>query len=205
MNNMTRTISLALAAVCCTLPALAQPPMNQPAPGPLSFAAFDLDGNGIVTPQEFETAHGQRMAARAATGAPMRGAANAPTFKDFDLNGDGQLTPDEFAAARQTIMQNRPGMGMGPGMGRGMGRNMPTFAEFDLNGDGNLTEQEFNEARANRIKERSQQGYPMRNLANAPTFSDIDLNRDGLVSPQEFATSQTRHRQQMMPPAPPAR
>ena len=209
MNNMTRTValSLGLAAVCCALPALAQPPANPAAPGPLSFAALDLDGNGVVTRQEFETVRGQRMAARAASGAPMRGAAHAPAFEDFDANGDGQLTPGEFNAAHQAIMQNRPGMGMGPGMGRGMGRNMPAFAEFDLNGDGNLTETEFNEARANRIKERSQQGYPMRNLANAPTFGDIDLNGDGRVTPAEFATAQTRHRQQMTPPpmTPPAR
>jgi hypothetical protein len=165
----------------------------------------------MVTEQEFNTVHAERMAARGATGAPMRGAANAPTFADFDLNGDGQLLPDEFATTQQSLMQGRPGMGMGqgagrgPGMGRGMGRNMPTFAEFDLNQNGSLTEQEFYEARANRIKERSQQGYPMRNLANAPDFKAIDLNGDGLVDPREFDLAQAQHRQQAMPPLPPQR
>ncbi len=79
-----------------------------------------------------------------------------------------------------------------------MGRNMANFGEFDLNGDGFLTEKEFYEARANRIKERSQQGYPMRNLANAPAFSALDLNGDGRVDPQEFATARAQHRQGMM-------
>jgi Ca2+-binding EF-hand superfamily protein len=215
MNNMTRTIALsvAIAAACGALPALAQP-TNTPPRGPMPFTAFDQDGNGMVTEQEFNTVHAERMAARGATGAPMRGAANAPTFADFDLNGDGRLLPDEFAAAHQALMQGRPGMGMGPGagrgpgmgMGRGMGRNMPTFAEFDLNQNGSLTEKEFYEARANRIKERSQQGYPMRNLANAPDFKAIDLNGDGLVDPREFDLAQTQHRQQMMQsPLPPQR
>jgi hypothetical protein len=214
MNNMTRTIALTIAitGVCGALPVLAQP-SGAPARGFMPFAAFDQDGNGSVTEQEFNAVHGQRMAERAATGAPMRGAANAPTFADFDQNGDGQLLPDEFAAAHQSLMQNRPGRGMGagmgPGMGRGMGRNMPTFAEFDLNRDGSLTEKEFYEARANRIKERSEQGYQMRNLSNAPVFGAIDLDGNGLVDPQEFAMAQARHRQQMMqppmPPAPPQR
>jgi len=237
MTNLTRTLALtaAIAAAGGALPALAQS-TNLSAPGPMPFAAFDRDGNGVVTAQEFDAVHAERMAARAATGAPMRGAATAPTFADFDQNGDGQMTPDEFAAVQQARMQGRPGMGMGsgagmgpgygpgpgagmgPGYGRGpgagmgpgmgMGRNMPAFSEFDLNADGTLTEQEFYEARANRIKERSQQGYPMRNLPNAPPFTAIDLDGDGQVNPQEFATAQAQHRQQMMqspmmPPVPP--
>ncbi|MCG6898348.1 MAG: EF-hand domain-containing protein [Thiocapsa sp.] len=74
----------------------------------------------------------------------------------------------------------------------------PGFSTFDLNGDGILTEQEFGEARANRIKERSQQGYPMRNLATAPPFTAFDLNSDGGVTPEEFAAGQAQHRQQRM-------
>lgn len=85
-------------------------------------------------------------------------------------------------------------------MGPGMGRNMPSFAEFDLDGNGILTEQEFYEARSQRIQQRVQQGYPMRNLANAPAFQAIDLDGDGRVTPEEFAAAQAQHRQQMMPP-----
>jgi Ca2+-binding EF-hand superfamily protein len=176
----------------------------------MTFSAFDLDGDGIVIEQEFDTARAQRMAERAAQGAPMRGAANAPAFSDFDLNGDGRLTPEEFATVQQSRIRGRPGGGMGPGAGMGpgggmgmgpgagMGRNMPAFAEFDLNSDGVLTEQEFYEARANRIAERSQQGYPMRNLANAPSFETIDLSGDGRITPDEFSAGQAQHHRQGM-------
>jgi Ca2+-binding EF-hand superfamily protein len=193
---MAMTVAAAFAA---PLAFAQQPP---PPRGPMTFSAFDLDGDGIVIEQEFDTARAQRMAERAAQGAPMRGAANAPAFSDFDLNGDGQMTTEEFATVQQSRMQGRPGGGMGPGAGMGMGpgagmgRNMPSFAEFDLNSDGALTEQEFYEARANRIAERSQQGYPMRNLANAPSFEMIDLNGDGQITPDEFSAGQAQHRQQ---------
>ncbi|KAA6185597.1 hypothetical protein F2Q65_07825 [Thiohalocapsa marina] len=74
------------------------------------------------------------------------------------------------------------------------------FANFDRNADGVITEQEFQQARAERIAERSQQGYRMRNLAAAPPFTDLDLDADGELSPQEFADAQARHRQRMMRP-----
>jgi hypothetical protein len=90
------------------------------------------------------------------------------------------------------------GPGRGPGAGRGMMRNMPSFSEFDRNGDGSISKQEFDQARANRVKERSQQGYPMRNLANAPTFKEMDLNGDGRITAREFSTAQSQHRQQML-------
>ncbi|QIK37698.1 EF-hand domain-containing protein [Caldichromatium japonicum] len=75
----------------------------------------------------------------------------------------------------------------------GRGWQAPSFAEFDLNGDGHLTEAEFNEVRAKRVAERSQQGYPMRGLANAPTFKDFDRNGDGKVTPDEFTATQAQH------------
>ncbi|EGV18083.1 EF-hand domain-containing protein [Thiocapsa marina] len=200
-TTMRRSILAVTVAAAFAAPlALAQQP--PPPRGPMTFSAFDLDGDGIVTEQEFDTAQSQRMAERAAQGAPIRGAANAPAFSDFDMNGDGRMTTEEFATVQQSRMQGRPGRGMGPGggmgPGAGMGRNMPAFAEFDLNGDGALTEQEFYEARATRIVERSQQGYPMRNLANAPSFEVIDLNGDGQITPDEFSAGQAQHRQQGM-------
>jgi len=204
---ITRGVTLAIA--CLLLPGTLAAQAPGP-PGPMSFSDLDKNGDGAVTEQEFTTAHGARMAARAAQGAPMRGAATAPTFADFDQNGDGRMTPEEFQAGRQARMQGRPGMGAGPGagpgggmgggpgMGMGMGRNMPVFTEFDLNGDGTLTETEFYEARAKRMAERAAQGYPMRNAGKALPFSAIDTDGNGQVTPDEFAAGQAAHRGQMM-------
>ncbi len=72
-----------------------------------------------------------------------------------------------------------------------------TFGAFDQNGDGAVTEQEFYDARAQRMRERAQQGYPMRNAANAPSFESVDGDGNGVVSPDEFAAAQAQHRRQM--------
>jgi hypothetical protein len=88
-----------------------------------------------------------------------------------------------------------PGM-MGPGMGRGMG--MPSFSTFDLDGDGTLTEDEFNKAHSQRMQQRAQQGYPMRNAAYAPGFETFDRDGNGRVNASEFAAAQAEHRQRMM-------
>ncbi|MES9942725.1 MAG: EF-hand domain-containing protein [Candidatus Thiodiazotropha sp. 6PLUC2] len=162
-----------------------------PARGPIPFGAFDLDGNNLISEEEFNTVRGKRMASAAAEGRPMRGAATAPSFTALDANSDGQLNQQELTSGQR--MQKRSGMG--PGMG--MGRDMPSFSDFDLNGDGLIVEKEFAEARTERISNRAKQGYMMRNLSNAPQFVDIDTNRDGVVSVEEFAAHQSQRRQKM--------
>jgi len=174
-------------------------------PGPMDFAQFDRDGDGAVTEAEFNQARAERIAQRSSAGAPMRGLANAPAFSEIDQNDDGTLTQEELASFRQQRMRGgggtgpgagAPGRGTGGGMGRGMGRmggQMPAFSAFDSDGDGVLTEDELAEGRAQRIKERSQQGYRMRNLANAPSFETIDQDGDGTVDKQEFETAQREH------------
>jgi Ca2+-binding EF-hand superfamily protein len=182
--------------------------------GPAPFEAYDRNGDGVITPEEFNTLRSERQAARAAAGMPMRNAASAPPFELFDSNRDGVLSPEEMAAMRQQRMGqhpcfrgpgygpgmwNMPGMvppGRGPGMGMGPGRgmNMPTFAEFDLNGDGVMTEDEFIEARGRRISERVKQGYMMRGLQNAQPFEMVDANGDGVVTEEEFLRMQMEHR-----------
>lgn len=171
----------------------------------MSFAELDRNGDGIVTEQELAEARAERIAARSGAGAPMRGLANAPTFSDMDQNADGRLTADELSAFRAQRMGSRGGMGpgmsgagprtgMGPGQGMGrMGGQMPTFSDFDANQDGLISEDEFAQGRAERIKERSQQGYRMRNLANAPSFEVVDQNGDGYIDNQELARAQRQH------------
>ncbi|MBV5273521.1 MAG: EF-hand domain-containing protein [Lamprocystis purpurea] len=120
MTHPIRTLSLgATLVIACAAWSAGGAAQPASAPGPMSFSAMDKNGDGTVTAQEFAAAHGEQMAARAAQGAPMRGAANAPGFADFDENADGKMTPAEFDAGRQARMQGRPGMG--PGMGAGPG------------------------------------------------------------------------------------
>ena len=80
-----------------------------------------------------------------------------------------------------------------------MGGRMPTLADFDKDRDGLLTEQELAQGRAERIRERSQQGYPMRNLGNAPSFASIDSNGDQRIDADELANAQLQHRRMMRP------
>ena len=197
--NKTYTVGLVIIFSTALLPVSAQSE-EVPARGPIPFAAYDKDNNGLVSENEFNAVRGERMSTRAAEGRQMRGAASAPSFSVFDTNGNGQLTRDELAAGQKAQMEKRQGMGMGQGRDRGKGmrkgKNMPAFSECDLDGDGKLLEKEFNEARAKRISERAQQGFQMKNLANAPSFSDIDTNGNGEISPEEFTAHQSQHRQQ---------
>jgi len=173
-----------------------------PARGPLPFTAFDQDGNGSISQEEFAAVHGQRLQAPNPQGNSARRWMDPPDFASFDTDGNGSLSPDELAIGqRNRMLQRRQQMGGGggnPAMGPGRGRNMPAFEAFDLNGDGQLTQQEFEQARAKRISERAQQGYLMRNLQNAPPYGDIDSNGDGSVTPDEFAAAQMRHRMSRM-------
>lgn len=129
------------------LPFIARADSHAPPPPP-SFEKFDADGDGFVSEEEFNTMRAERMAARAAEGRPMRGAANAPPFSDFDSNGDGQLDVEEFTAGRDRHMkvmhEKHGGHGAGgQGMHGGKGMKMPTFTDLDLDGDGCINADEF--------------------------------------------------------------
>jgi len=178
-----------------------------PIRGPIPFSVYDVDGNGLISEQEFTQIRNERIAAKAAQGRPMKNKGNSPSFSSFDEDGNGQLTQKELDSGQQAQMQNRrnngrqslnKGQGRGKGLGMGKNSNMPSFSDFDLNDDGVILKEEFYEARAIRITKRVEQGYPMRNIANPPTFEDIDMNSDGGISPKEFSQHQVSHRKQMM-------
>jgi len=170
-----------------------------PPRGPIPFHLYDINSNGFISQDEFNTIRGLRMESRASQGRPMQNMGSEPNFKQFDADNDGQLNPDELARGQQLQRQKRwemrqgQGMGMRQGRGMGGGRNMPKFADFDGNSDGYISEQELIEARSMRISNRIQQGYPMRNTANITAFQDIDNNSDGKISPEEFSTHQKQH------------
>lgn len=212
MKNLRNGLLMG-ALIALTGAVTAQPPIPD-GRGPLPFAVFDHDGDGSISQQEFTATHAQRQQAPNPQGNSMRRRYDPPRFADFDQNGDGALSSEELAQGQlmrqQQMMNSRQvtdkaagqGRGMGPrgaGMGPGRGRNMPNFEEFDLNRDGALQQQEFEQARAQRIKQRLEQGYPMRNLQNAPPFTGIDANGDGVVTADEFAAAQALHRQTRQP------
>ncbi|MCW8962476.1 MAG: hypothetical protein OQL16_01675, partial [Gammaproteobacteria bacterium] len=87
MNSIMKAIPVALiAALVGASSAIGAQPADIPERGPIPFAAYDKDGSGFISPEEFNAVRGQRMATRAAEGRPMRGAASAPAFSAFDAD-----------------------------------------------------------------------------------------------------------------------
>jgi Ca2+-binding EF-hand superfamily protein len=172
-----------------------------PLQGPISFEAFDLDGSGAISEQEFDQVRARRAEAREKAGlSPPR---QSRSFSSIDSDGDGAITREELEAAHGAA---GAGPGQGPGMqggrGRGMGGGPPAFSDFDLNGDGAISEQEFIDARTKRIAERVREGRMMRGLPTAPSFADRDTDGDGILTPDEFAAGIRTHQERMGGEAP---
>jgi len=80
--------------------------------GPVSFATYDTDNNGIVTEQEYNIIREQRQTAVKASGRMGHGMANAPAFYTVDTNKDGQVSEQELQVIQEQQQANR-------GTGRG--------------------------------------------------------------------------------------
>lgn len=205
MKNIFNIIPLILVPLL-SVTSISSISAELPMRGPIPFANYDLDSNGLISEQEFVGVRKDRRQQKATQGLAMKRADTTPLFSTFDLNLDGQLTPEELSTGQQVQMQNRRGKAVSANMassnnaGMRQGQHMPRFAKFDLNGDGVILEQEFNAARAARIKNRVEQGYSMQNIGNVNTntFADIDSDNDGKISSAEFTEHQASQRQKMM-------
>jgi Ca2+-binding EF-hand superfamily protein len=169
---------------------------EMPMRGLMPYAAYDRDGNGFVSEEEFAAMNRERMEARMAIARERCDISSARMFSWLDTDNNGQLSRAELEAGQRARM-DRPrwrgrdyGPGMGMGRGMGMMRKRPDYSDFDLDADGEVTEEEYYTARNNRIRERMEQGYRMRNLPNAPGFTDLDTDGNGEISAEEFAAHQ---------------
>jgi|GEM_PF-1038630 len=144
-----------------------------------TFKDFDLNGDGVLTEEEFIEARGQRVAQRAKEGRQMRGLSGMMQFSDLDQNRDGKVDENEFQAGmfrhQQSHMQH-----WGPR------RSYAGRGRLDQDGDGFISQQEFEDARARHMAMRNQPGMTMPTPPAAPAFPDIDSDGDGRISTQEM-------------------
>jgi Ca2+-binding EF-hand superfamily protein len=147
------TVVIAFAAAPLLARAADQPPR-----GPVPFAEFDADNSGFVSEEEFNATRAAHLAAMAAAGRPMKGAATAPSFADLDSDEDGQLSEEELTAGQKAHMRAMHGHGKhGKGMHKRHGKmhhakaqkaqpktmKMATFEDIDTDGDGSISREEF--------------------------------------------------------------
>lgn len=161
-----------------------------PPRGPIPFAAFDLNGNGAISAQEFNSVRAERMAERAAQGRPMRHSPDAPSLTSFDTDGDSQLSPEELSTGQQAQRQKRM-QAMGPCMGRGM---RPGMGQTNGPCMGRGMRQATGPCMGRGM--RSGMGQAMGPGAgmgrNMPRFVEFDLNNDGVLVEDEFLEARGR-------------
>lgn len=196
-NTIVQKKSLVILSACiitslfCVQSLQAEP---LPQRGPIPFNSYDINSNGSISQDEFNSIRGLRMENRAVQGFPMRSMASEPNFNQFDTDKNGQLNPDELARGQQSQRQKMQGqrMGMRQGQARGMsgGRNIPKFENFDQDKNRLLTPEEFasgmQQHMQNRQNTRQGQSRGMNRGRNMPKFADFDGNNDGYISEQEL-------------------
>jgi hypothetical protein len=67
-----------------------------------AFSDFDLDGDGVMTEQEFNEGHAKRMSEMAAEGHELKNAGKC-SFAEIDTDSDGAVTPEEFSAHKAQL------------------------------------------------------------------------------------------------------
>lgn len=100
MKSSKMFILLATVTLCGSL-------MSAADSGPIPFAQYDRDGNGIITQEEFNFRKTERMTLREEEGKAMRNTEDSPNFSYFDRNGDGRIDPQELRNGQKERIQNR--------------------------------------------------------------------------------------------------
>jgi Ca2+-binding EF-hand superfamily protein len=181
MKTLRKTVKVG-CVVLGSLGVIASALLAQDLPerGPVPFAAYDVNGDGYVSKQEFYDIRDARMQQKATAGMPMRNAGNAPDFEVLDTNKDGQLSELELLRGQNANMQNNKG-----NKGNQNYNNMK---------DGVLSKQELEESRDKRMEQKAADGKMLKNSANRMDFEDIDANGDGQISKEEFLNHQMRRK-----------
>lgn len=103
---MKRTIStLVLAGMAMALSVSVTAQNMQKGNNMPMFSDCDLNGDGVITSEEFYEARSKRMSDQAAKGGKMKNAGNAPSFESIDTNGDGEISESEFDVHKAEMME----------------------------------------------------------------------------------------------------
>lgn len=179
MNTVIKTklLPLFIAAGFYSVPVLIAQANDIPDRGPIPFSSYDMNNDGSVSEQEFNTIRDKRKEQRASEGRPINNWAK--TFADFDANSDGKLNSDELTLGQRAQGKRRQAMGAGNGVRTGKGMGNRSFQSLDLNNDGCINAAEFAQAKS--------KGQRSRSNGNRPIFANYDANGDGYINEQELA------------------
>ena len=118
---------------------------ENPHSGSGTFAAFDKDGNGCISEEEFAAGHQARMQQHKKHGkkgcrsGSERKGKHMPAFEDFDTDGNGAMSETELMAGHAKHMAERAAAG---GKMKHAGEG-PSFTGIDSDGNGEISPEEF--------------------------------------------------------------
>ncbi|MFF7251139.1 EF-hand domain-containing protein [Embleya sp. NPDC008237] len=141
------------------------------------FALFDVDGNGVVTADDFRE-RADRIVEQFPDADPQKVQAVRRQYADLwqelaeaaDADGDGKVTESEFTAVLESASPQAAAATIG--------RHMAEFTLADTNGDGHLDRREI----VPLLK-----GYGVQASRVDTVMSVLDKDGDGRISGDEYA------------------
>ncbi|MEJ6401979.1 EF-hand domain-containing protein [Yoonia sp. 2307UL14-13] len=202
LTMMTPTWTKMLTASACMLGLASLSLLSNPgnaaalATARVTFAEFDLNADGKITPDEFEEVEAAWLAEDALTDAeePTLPTACAALFEEegiggsedgfasYDLNGDGQITFDEVTVMTEAMLTlefqdlDHDGNGL-------LSEGEMTSISFTVD---DLIEDGLDAACATVLVEREKEWFDDDAVFDTSFFASIDTNLDGHVTMSEF-------------------